>query len=82
MATLTKEEIRNIVADGVEHAFERMGIDAHSPMEMQRDLQFLRANRQRCESVINKAAAWAVISILSIGSMMSIGNFVDKIRGL
>jgi hypothetical protein len=58
--TLTKEEIRQIVSDGVQDAFVKMGIQVDDPLEMQRDFQHLREWRQSLEQVRQKSIMAAV----------------------
>lgn len=40
--TLTRDELRTLISEGVTDAFHRMGIQAHEPTEMQRDFAHLR----------------------------------------
>jgi hypothetical protein len=58
--TLPKEEIRQIVSDGVQDAFVKMGIQVDDPLEMQRDFQHLREWRQSLEQVRQKSIMAAV----------------------
>lgn len=57
---LTREEIRGIVADGVQDAFVKLGIQADDPIEMQRDFQHLREWRQSMEQVKHKGILAAI----------------------
>lgn len=40
--TLSREELREVVTEGVTEAFKQLGIDADEPLETQRDMAHLR----------------------------------------
>lgn len=74
MNQLTHEDISAIVTEGVKNAFTQMGIQADSPIEMQRDFQHLREWRTTMESVRKKsiltlfgALMMGIITLLAIG---------------
>ena len=72
-ATLSKDEIRLLVSEGVQDAFVKLGVQVDDPIEMQRDFLHLREWRRNVEAVKRKgvlaalgviftglaAAAWA-----------------------
>jgi len=72
--TLSKEEIRQIVADGVEDAFIKMGIQTDDPLEMQRDFQHLREWRTNFEAAKRK-------SFLSLTAMLVTGLVAVLVMG-
>lgn len=59
-ATLTTEELQDIVKIGVHQALTILGVDVGSPDDMQRDFQFLRDRRKTCEKVRNAGMYAAV----------------------
>lgn len=51
-----------------------MGIDPDNPMDAQRDMVWLRATRERCESTAGRAFAAIIVLILgSIGTAIVVG---------
>ena len=52
---LDKEELRTLMHDAVVDAMSTLGIDARNPMDVQKDMQFVRELRLTSESVKKKA---------------------------
>lgn len=73
---LSKLEIIDLVSDGVdkgiERAFIRLGVDHSSPIEMQKDFQFMRSSRNFIQSMATKA----VSTIIVLGVSALIGYMV------
>lgn len=73
---LSKLEIIDLVSDGVdrgiERAFIRLGVDHSSPLEMQKDFQFMRSSRKFLQSMATKA----VSTILVLGISGFVGYAV------
>lgn len=80
MAGLSKDDAQEIAEKAVIAAFVRMGIDTDKPIEVQKDMAFLRQNRERCEKAINKLVATAVLGIFAIGSGMQISTIIEKLK--
>lgn len=51
---LSKEELRELMKESVADALSHLGIDSMSPVEVQKDLQFLRELRLTSERVKNR----------------------------
>ncbi len=51
---LDREELRQMMHDAVVEAMSTLGIDARNPMDVQRDMQFVRELRLMSESVRKK----------------------------
>jgi hypothetical protein len=51
---LGREELRELMHDAVVEAMSTLGIDARNPMDVQRDMQFVRELRLMSESVKKK----------------------------
>ncbi len=66
--TMTEDEIRELVESTVLRTFERLGLDAEDPIQVQRDFQFMRDWRLSSESVKAKALV-AAVGILVAGAM-------------
>lgn len=64
----TDERLRGIVADGVQEAFTRIGVEADDPLEMQRDFAHLRSWREATEEVQRKG-------LLTIVGLLVTGGF-------
>lgn len=78
---LTHEEARLIAQEAVKLAFDRMGLDVRNPLETQADMVFLRETRRRCGSMKNRAASWALITLLTSGSLLTWGGLFSRLRG-
>lgn len=63
---LTKDEIRELISQGVQDAMTRFGMDASNPLEMQRDFQHLRDWRLSVQSAKSKGAL-ALVGVLVTG---------------
>lgn len=63
---MTEAEIRRIVAQAVDETLTRMGIDAGEPIEVQKDMQHLRAWRESIATVKRQGIITA-IGILTAG---------------
>jgi hypothetical protein len=77
---VTPDIMRQVAVEAVKQAFKEMGMDAQSPIEMQKDMAFLRTQRVRCENVANKVLAWAVIAVVSTGSLLSLSGIRDWLK--
>lgn len=65
---LTKDEIRDLICQGVEDAMTRLGMDASNPLEMQRDFQHLRDWRLSVNSAKTKGVV-AIVGIIVTGML-------------
>lgn len=63
---MTEAEIRRIVAQAVDETLTRLGIDAGEPIEVQKDMQLLRAWRESIATVKRQGIITA-IGILTAG---------------
>lgn len=63
---MTEAEIRKIVAEAVKETLTSMGIPADEPIEVQRDMQHLRAWRESVATVKKQSLVTAV-GILTAG---------------
>jgi hypothetical protein len=66
---LTEMELRRLVAEGVDDALTKLGVDAENPIEMQRDFQHLREWREAVNSVKQKGILTVIGLILTGGSV-------------
>lgn len=57
---MTEAEIRKVVADAVAETLLKLGIDAADPLELQRDMQHLRAWRESVDTVKRQGIITAV----------------------
>lgn len=63
--SLTKDQIKEIVSEGVYETFTQLGLDHENPLEMQRDFQYLRDWRVASEQLKSKGLiilAWIIIT--------------------
>jgi CTP:molybdopterin cytidylyltransferase MocA len=71
--------IRTVARDAVEQTLTTMGIDAENPLEVQRDMQHLRASRKGSENtraLVKKTA----VPIICVGVIAAVwGGFSDAI---
>jgi hypothetical protein len=51
VVSLTKKQLKEIVAEGVQETFTQLGLDHENPLEMQRDFQYLREWRTASEKI-------------------------------
>ena len=79
--TLSKEEIREIVSQGVEDAFVRIGIQSDDPIEMQRDFQHLREWRVSMEQAKSKGTLALVGLIITGVATMAWMGFKAVVNG-
>lgn len=63
---MTDEEIKKIVSDTVTETLLKLGIDADDPLEIQADMQHLRAWRQSVATV-KKQSLVTAIGIITAG---------------
>lgn len=63
---MNEQEIKQIVSRTVEETLLRMGLETSNPMEVQRDLQHLRAWRQSTEA-IKRQSMLAAIGVVTAG---------------
>lgn len=68
---MTEAEIRKIVAETVKETLTRIGIEADDPLEVQRDMQHLRAWRESVATVKRQGLITA-IGILTAGILGAI----------
>jgi hypothetical protein len=69
--TLTKKELKEVVAEGVYETFTQLGLDHENPLEMQRDFQYLRDWRVASEEVKSKGIM-ALLAILLSGAVAAL----------
>lgn len=62
---MTEAEVRKVVAEAVSDTLLKLGIEVDDPMEVQRDLQFLRGWRQSSNTIKDKSIATAVAIVVS-----------------
>lgn len=67
---MTKDELRSLIKETVSDTLTQLGLENRSPMEMQRDFQFLRKMRKGSESV-GKAAVVAIVTTL-VGGVLAL----------
>jgi hypothetical protein len=65
---MTEHEIRAIVADAVSQTLTRLGVDVDDPLEVQKDMQHLRAWRESVATVKRQSLITA-IGILVAGAL-------------
>lgn len=63
---LSREELRELMHDAVVEAMSTLGIDARNPMDVQRDMQFLRELRETSERV-KQRTIFVLVGILVTG---------------
>ncbi len=64
---ITKDEIEQVVEATVDAILTRLGVDTEDPIELQRDMQFVRDWRKSTEAVKGKALV-TIISVLVCGT--------------
>lgn len=74
---LTKDEIRELISQGVQDALIRLGVDSMNPLETQADLRYLRMWRLSVETAKTKGMV-VVIGILVSGM---VGTLVMGLKG-
>ncbi|MGI6854449.1 hypothetical protein [Mesorhizobium sp. 1B3] len=62
---MTQADIRKIVAETVAETLVKLGIDSTDPIELQRDMQHLRAWRESVETVKKQGIITAVGIIIA-----------------
>lgn len=65
---MTEEQLKIAVKQAMIEAFISLGVDANDPIEMQKDLQYIRQMRRGCESV--KSIAVKSIITVTVPSML------------
>jgi len=71
---LTREELRAIIAEGVEDAFVKLGVQVDDPIAMQRDFQHLRDWRVTQETLrVRGRAVFLGLIVTSILSLLWVG---------
>lgn len=50
VVTLTREEMRTLMTEAIKEAFKSLGVDANSPLEVQKDMAHLRRWRMAVDS--------------------------------
>lgn len=65
---LTRDELKGLMAEAVQDAFTKLGVDTSKPFETQKDFAHLRKWRVAVDSATNKGFL-AVLTIL-IGGLM------------
>lgn len=63
--TISREDLREIISEGVTEAFRSMGIDSMQPIEMQRDMAHLRKWRVSVEKTTSTTFTVALGVIVS-----------------
>lgn len=64
--SLRRDEIRGLVHDGVVEALKTMGVDAQNPIDVQKDMQFVRELRLTSEKVKHRTI-FTLLGILLTG---------------
>jgi hypothetical protein len=78
MSEFTKQELETVVQDAseraTEHVLEKLGIDVSEPFEFQKDMAFVRSQRESSEQVglwvkrgVITAAISGVLSLVWVG---------------
>ena len=62
---MTEGELRSLISDTVRETLTSIGVDHTDPMEMQRDLQYLRAWRKSSDSIRSKAILTSVAILVT-----------------
>ena len=62
---MNEEEIRRIVAQSVTETLMRLGIEADDPIEVQKDMQHLRAWRESVNTVKRQSFVTATVVIIT-----------------
>lgn len=63
---MTRDELRDLIRDTVDETLTAMGVQRDSPMEMQRDFQWLRETRLASEAIKRKGIL-AIVGIALAG---------------
>ena len=66
---MSKKDLHELMHDAVIEAMSTLGIDARNPMDVQRDMQFVRELRLMSEKV--KQKTYLTIVALVVGSMIA-----------
>ena len=66
VVSLTKAQLKEIVAEGVQETFIQLGLDHENPLEMQRDFQYLREWRTASEK-IKTQGIYTIVAIIITG---------------
>jgi len=64
---LTESQLKEVVIDGINEAFTRLGVDTTQPLEMQKDFQHLREWRL-ATSALQRKGLLALVTILVTGA--------------
>jgi len=75
-----KQAVIEAVPAAIKATFVQMGIDPEKPMEAQRDAQWVRATRTRCEGVGSKAILTVVGLIVAGGAVFFWNALVDSLK--
>lgn len=70
LADMTRDELRELIAETVRETLTQMGADPAHPLEMQRDFQHLRQWRRAGEDLRSK------------GTLALLGIFLSGVAGL
>ena len=68
VVTLTREELRGIVTEAIQEAFQQIGLDSHDPLEVQRDMAHLRKWREAVDAA-GSASFKTVVTTLILGGL-------------
>jgi hypothetical protein len=72
--SLTRDDVKKLISEGVTDAMTRLGVDADNPLEMQRDFQYLRDWRLSALSV-RKKSLWVITGtfLTAMGGALLLG---------
>ncbi|HFH4298112.1 TPA: hypothetical protein ACGJ44_001698 [Pseudomonas aeruginosa] len=76
LADMTRDELRELIAETVRETLTQMGADSAHPLEMQRDFQHLRQWRKAGEDLRSKG----MLTLLSIFVTGSVALFLVGLR--
>jgi len=72
--TLSESEVKDLMKEAVTQTLTGLGFDTEHPLDMQRDLQYLRDWRHTTESIRGKAILASVaIAVLGLAGMLWLG---------
>lgn len=68
---LTESELKNIIKEGVNQSFMKLGVDSKDPLEMQKDFQHLREWREATHE-IQKKGVLTIVAIIIAGGVATL----------
>lgn len=70
-----RQAVKEAVPEAIRATFVQLGIDPEKPIDAQKDSQWVRATRERCEGMGSKAIL-TVLGLLIAGSVTFVFNAV------